>query len=371
MPTYKDENTGKWFCQLWYTNWKGERKHKVKRGFDKKRDADKWEKEFKAHQTASNLTMDIAIQEFEEYLENRVTLGIIKPTTRDHRKSDIHYYIKPYFENSELQMIKPKHVTEWLAFISTKKQKMSAAQPKRLSSNTLRSAMDTLSLIFKFAEKNHNFKYNPVLDAERPAKYTTNLRTKCWTAEQYATFYSHLQEPMYKLAFNILFFAGLRTGEMLALRPIDFSETEITVKRNRVLLRDGTTLDTTPKTPTSVRAVPIPSFLYKQFKEYIDTCYGLKEDDCIFTFNGNNLRAKMRHIVYAAKLPLASPHTLRHSYASIRYNITKDFTIVSHDLGHSNPSITASIYSHMLETDKRNGVAELENLKPNSEKEAQ
>ena len=46
MPTYKYQNTaGKtmWYCSFYYTDWKGERKRKVKRGFTTRRDASRYE----------------------------------------------------------------------------------------------------------------------------------------------------------------------------------------------------------------------------------------------------------------------------------------------------------------------------------------
>lgn len=39
MPAYKDEKTGKWYCQFYCKDWTGKNKHIVKRGFDKKKDA--------------------------------------------------------------------------------------------------------------------------------------------------------------------------------------------------------------------------------------------------------------------------------------------------------------------------------------------
>lgn len=37
MPAYKDNKTGKWYCQFYCKNWKGENKHIVKRGFEKRK----------------------------------------------------------------------------------------------------------------------------------------------------------------------------------------------------------------------------------------------------------------------------------------------------------------------------------------------
>ena len=46
MSASRDEKTGKWTVQCYYENWKGEKKHKKKRGFATKKEALEWEREF-------------------------------------------------------------------------------------------------------------------------------------------------------------------------------------------------------------------------------------------------------------------------------------------------------------------------------------
>ena len=47
MGAYEDEaKNGTWFCEFTYTDWKGEKLTKKKRGFATKKDALNWEREF-------------------------------------------------------------------------------------------------------------------------------------------------------------------------------------------------------------------------------------------------------------------------------------------------------------------------------------
>ena len=55
MAVYKDKN-GTWYVSARYTNWKGEADRKVKRGFETKREAAEWEKNFFL-ENAGNLDM--------------------------------------------------------------------------------------------------------------------------------------------------------------------------------------------------------------------------------------------------------------------------------------------------------------------------
>ncbi|NDO20143.1 hypothetical protein FMM68_10805 [Lachnospiraceae bacterium MD329] len=46
MPAYKDKNRGKWYVSFYYENYNGVREKKMKRGFDTKKDALEWEREY-------------------------------------------------------------------------------------------------------------------------------------------------------------------------------------------------------------------------------------------------------------------------------------------------------------------------------------
>ena len=56
MSASRDEKTGKWTAQCYYENWKGEKKHKKKRGFATKKEALEWEREF-LKSTSANMEM--------------------------------------------------------------------------------------------------------------------------------------------------------------------------------------------------------------------------------------------------------------------------------------------------------------------------
>ena len=42
-----------------------------------------------------------------------------------------------------------------------------------------------------------------------------------WTQKQYELFSSNIQKSAIKIAFDILFYTGMRSGELLALTPAD------------------------------------------------------------------------------------------------------------------------------------------------------
>ena len=63
MAAFKNEKNGTWYVQFRYTDWKGERQQKFKRGFATKREAQEWEREF-LMQKQADVTMS-----FESFAE--------------------------------------------------------------------------------------------------------------------------------------------------------------------------------------------------------------------------------------------------------------------------------------------------------------
>lgn len=63
MLAYKDKKTGKWYASFYCTNWKGVREKKMKRGFETKKAALEWEREFLRQSTAD---LDMRFDSFVE-----------------------------------------------------------------------------------------------------------------------------------------------------------------------------------------------------------------------------------------------------------------------------------------------------------------
>lgn len=80
------------------------------------------------------------------------------------------------------------------------------------------------------------------------------------------------------LIFEILFWTGIREGELLALSLSDFdlsgNRLHINKTYNRIQKRD--VIDT-PKTENSVRTIDIPNFLKEEVQEYVKKRYGFPE----------------------------------------------------------------------------------------------
>lgn len=165
----------------------------------------------------------------------------------------------------------------------------------------------------------------------------------------------------YKVAFEILYFCGLRRGELLALtwKHINFETKELSVKQNLVENRiDGGYLITSPKTRTSIRTIPLTNMLLAHLKE-------LKEENKKKpNFNDNwfvvgnekylpitNLMTRKNNNCKLAGLKQIRLHDFRHSCASLLISKNSNVAVVAKYLGHSKIEETLNTYTHFFQSD--------------------
>ena len=73
-------------------------------------------------------------------------------------------------------------------------------------------------------------------------------------------------------AFQMLYWCGIREGELLALTSSDFDFTQETVTVNKSYQRiKGRDVVTDPKTEKSNRTITLPDFLAAEMRQYIDS----------------------------------------------------------------------------------------------------
>ena len=155
-------------------------------------------------------------------------------------------------------------------------------------------------------------------------------------------------------------YTGLRIGEICALKwsDIDIENETISISKTLQRLPNSETGRTevklcTPKTPTSVRTIPIPKFL-------VDTLEQNRQHDSHFVLSNalkpiepRCLTNKFKKILAETDLPTVKFHSLRHLFASNCIQNNFDAKTLSEILGHSNPNITLRIYLHSSIEQKR------------------
>jgi integrase len=146
------------------------------------------------------------------------------------------------------------------------------------------------------------------------------------------------------------FYAGLRRGEMQALRceDVDLATGLIHVKRGW----DSTAGEIKPKSRVGRRKVPIVPALRDHLIEHrvaTGRTEGLVFGETADTpFRPNAIQRRADAAWKAAKLTRITPHGGRHTFASLMIGAGVNAKAISTFMGHANISITLDLYGHLM-----------------------
>ena len=341
MAVYKDKH-GKWYVSVYFVDWKGERARKLKRGFGTKREAQEWERQF-LNQSKEDLDMS-----FEAFVElyKRDLKERLKRSTWLMKTSVIDQKILPYFRKKKVQEIKPTDIIAWQNVMLTWRDE----NGRGYSPTYLKTIHNQCSAIFNHAVRYYELKSNPAAKAGNMGKEKTK-EMLFWTKPEYQCFSDAMMDkPVSFYAFEILYWCGLRLGEMLALTAADFDFVKNTVRTNKSYQRIGCEdVVTDPKTAKSIRTVQMPDFLAEEMKDYIKSLYGISNNERIFPISKNYLHHEMDRGCKATGVKRIRIHDLRHSHVSLLIDMGFSAVAIADRVGHESIDITYR-YAHLFPT---------------------
>ena len=184
-----------------------------------------------------------------------------------------------------------------------------------------------------------------------------------WTKEEYKKFsFEMMDKPVSFYAFEMLYWCGIREGELLALTPADFNFDKETVTINKSYQRlKGQDVITSPKTKKSNRTIKMPKFLCEEMKEYLGMLYGLKKKDRIFTVTKSYLHHEMDRGAKAAGVKRIRIHDLRHSHISLLVDMGFSVVAIADRVGHESIEITYQ-YAHLFPSKQTKMAERLDDL---------
>ncbi len=339
MAAFKDKN-GTWFTSFRFTDWKGERHQKLKRGFPTKREALEWEREFLQQKTA-DLTMSFGafVKIYVSDMQNR-----IKRHTWQTKISIIEKKLLPYFKDKRMSEITPKDVIQWQNEMISFRD----SNGKAFSPIYLKTQHNQLSAIFNHAVRYYELKSNPAAKAGNMGSEKTR-EMLFWTKDEYIKFAdSMMDKPVSFYAFEMLYWCGIRLGELLALTPADFDFAKSTVAINKSYQRiDMEDVITEPKTPKSNRVIKMPDFLKQEMQEYLNALYNCKSTDRIFPITKSYLHHEMDRGSKEQGIKRIRIHDLRHSHVSLLVEMGFSAVAIADRVGHESIDITYR-YAHLF-----------------------
>lgn len=333
MPAYKDDKTGKWETLFYYTDYKNERRKKHRRGFNTKREALEFEREFLAQsQFSIEMTFKSLYSLYHNDMESR-----IKKTTMETKEYIVNTKILPFFEKMKVKDIKPIHIRKW----QTDLLKM------EYSKTYLKTIYNQLTAIFNYAIRFHNLDKNPCHIAGSIGKKDAD-EMQILSLQEFNKMIDCVTDKENKFFYIILFWTGMRKGELLALtyEDVDFENKTIMINKNFQIVKKER-LITDPKTPRGRRVIAVNDVVLNCIKDLWNTSYKPNKTDKIFYLSKDSLKRQLDTACKKAGVPRIRVHDLRHSHASYLLSNGVNIVILSRRLGHEKVQTTLNIYCHI------------------------
>ena len=340
MAVYKETKTNTWKVYYRYTDWQGNRKQTTKRGFATKREAQAWEREqLSKVQADLDMSFESFVDTYTVDMKNR-----IKENTWHTKEHIIRTKILPYFGRRKINEIQPKDIIAWQNEMIKGKNK----NGEPYSSVYLKTLHNQLSAIFNHAVKFYGLRENPAAKVGNMGK-AKSREMKFWTQEEYAKFAEAMMDkPRSYYAFEMLYWCGIREGELLALTPADFDFERGTVSITKSYQRlNGRDVITDPKTQKSNRVIKMPDFLVSEMQDYLKQLYHIEPSNRIFELTKSYLHREMNRGAKVAGVKRIRIHDLRHSHISLLIDMGFSAVAIADRVGHESIEITYR-YAHLF-----------------------
>lgn len=252
------------------------------------------------------------------------------------------------FADVQMKKIMPSHLQAWVKAMTlpagTRKSGLAPATIK-VRYNLIRSA-------FKGAVADRIIPMDPSDNIKLPRERRSEAAMTVPTTSQVAAALGASPQS-FRAYIGVCAFAGLRLGEAsgLQLGDIDFLRRTLTINR-QVQGENRKNAEVVVPKHGSERVVYIPARLTEMIARHIEEVGVYGDEEWLFSTGGHLWNRGMagyywREVRQACGMDEFTLHDLRHFFASALIASGCDVVTVQRALGHSQPSITLNIYSHL------------------------
>lgn len=347
MPVYFDENKKTWYCKFYYEDYTGAKKQKLKRGFKLQREAKDWERSFlEKMQGTPDMTFQALYDLYIEDMSHR-----LRENSVDGKKNVFKNRILPYFKDKPVNAITPADVRAW------QNEQIS----KGYSNAYLDRIQNMLTTIMNYAVKYYNLPVNPCDKAGHMGKRTRSQ--KFWTVDEFNKVMASVTDPAAHTALMVLFYSGMRFGELLALtmQDLDFEANTININKSLQHRAKAGDLITPPKTDNGIRCISMPPAIMQTIKSYTERIYGISDNDRVFTFTKSLINGNMKRGAASAKVQNIRIHDIRHSHVSLLIEMGFSPHLIAERIGDTVQMVN-NTYGHLYPTKHKEVADKLNEL---------
>jgi len=275
----------------------------------------------------------------------------LKPSTIKGYRTIIDCYLLPAFEHVPLQAIAPADI---IALESR------LLQREKFSNKSAHNVLTLLGRILVDARRGGYLKISPMMDIEK-TKFTCK-KGRALRPEEAQQLVAACEGDI-KAIVLIMLLAGLRRGEVLALRwtDIDFdgdvihacrSVEWLSRKHGDITAKQNTFVFQPPKYH-SIRNVDMSPLLKKELRE--KRLRSKDKEGLVFQtdvgtplYPSNVYQRDFLPAVQQAEIGKLTFHDLRHTFGSWKIEQGENVLYVSKQMGHKDAAITLKVYSHLI-----------------------
>ena len=273
--------------------------------------------------------------------------------------------IIPYLGNMPVSAITNRDILQW----ENKMKTLHSANGRPYSQTYLKTVYNQLVALLNHAVKYYGLKENPANHAPTLGS-RKGKEMQIWTTEEYKQFRDAIEDkPLSFYAFEILYWCGLRVGELLALTRTDINLTKSTISITKSLQHlKKRVIITPPKTAKGNRIIAIPNFLRDELKDFLQMQALLKDDEPLFPITKHYLRYEIQRGCKASGVKQIRVHDLRHSHVSLLIDMGFSAVAIGDRVGHESASITYH-YAHLFPTVQKDMANQLNTLNTDEEED--
>ncbi len=370
MPVYeeKDKVNGqkRWFIRTYITDENGTKKQVTKHNKDWLGRDGYW-----LAQQEENILRNKKYIVNKKILLNDAIKRYISDVSLVNKESTCYSYnniikinIIPFFKgNYNLTNLNSKEIISWHKWLLDKnKYKITYLQKcHTVLSEILRNEIKYENIDINYAKNVGNFE-NKAIDKEKVIYDTQKIRYI--TYEQFKTFIENIDDIFWKTFFSILYYTGMRVGEVQALtwKDVDLKNKTIIVNKTLTTKTNAGAWKITSTKNLKNRVIAIDNNLNKLLEEFYISQINIFPNKFVFGDKENEPLKEHRikynkcHFFQLSGIDEITNHEFRHSHVSLLINeylklgqtdTTKFFELLSKRLGHSVETMRET-YMHLF-----------------------
>jgi|SRR5579872_6761944 len=257
-----------------------------------------------------------------------------KPSTQVTIRSHIRKHLVPFFGHLQMRDIGPEEVQRFVSSV-------------KVSAKTAKNLFATMQMLWKSARTWGYVAHDAVFDVVLPKRH--RVAHRFFSVEEVQRIFASAPEP-YHTFYWLALETGMRAGELCGLRVNDFDLQQGFVSVRQSVWRGKFQ---SPKSENAIRSFALSPRLLAHVADFLKRWKPNERGLLFATRNGTpwdaNLlvKRKLYPLLDSVGIERGGLHAFRHTNSTLMDRLGVPLKVRQQRLGHSDPSLTLGVYTHV------------------------